>query len=62
MSRGPGRPRLTQTEKVLRAVERGYHTPKAISKASGVPVGNVYTYISRLRERGVIKSNWTVKR
>lgn len=50
--RGPGRPRLTQTQRVINAVKRGAQDAKTISKSARVPILHVHPILSRLRREG----------
>jgi predicted transcriptional regulator len=52
--RARGRPRLTQTERVLRAVARGAQDAKTISRQARVPLLHVHPLLNRLRARGEI--------
>lgn len=53
-NRGPGRPRMTQTERVLSAVKRGGQDAKTIARMARVPVLHVHPLLNRLRERGEV--------
>lgn len=53
--RGPGRPRLTQTERVLNAVRRGGQDGRAIARMARVPLTHVHPLLNRLRARGQVK-------
>lgn len=51
----PGRPPLTQTQKVLNAIERGAQDAKAIAKSGHVPILHVHPILSRLRREGRVE-------
>lgn len=53
--RGPGRPRLTQTQRVINAVKRGAQDAKAIAKSARVPILHVHPILSRLRREGRVE-------
>ncbi len=52
--KGPGRPPLTQTQRVLNAVKRGAQDAKEISRRARVPLAHVHPLLNRLRERGQV--------
>jgi DNA-binding IclR family transcriptional regulator len=52
---GPGRPKLTQTQRVLNAVKRGAQDAHAISRSARVPLAHVHPLLNRLRARGQVK-------
>lgn len=53
--RGPGRPPLTQTQRVLNAVKRGAQDAHTIARRARVPLAHVHPLLNRLRERGQVK-------
>lgn len=53
--RGPGRPRLTQTQRVINAVKRGAQDAKSIAKSARVPILHVHPILSRLRREGRVE-------
>ena len=52
--KGPGRPPLTQTQRVLNAVKRGAQDAKTIARRARVPLAHVHPLLNRLRERGQV--------
>jgi predicted Rossmann fold nucleotide-binding protein DprA/Smf involved in DNA uptake len=52
--KGPGRPPLTQTQRVLNAVKRGAQDAKTIARKARVPLAHVHPLLNRLRERGQV--------
>lgn len=52
--RGPGRPPLTQTQRVLNAVKCGAQDARMIAKRARVPLAHVHPLLNRLRERGQV--------
>lgn len=53
--KGPGRPPLTQTERVYNAVARGAQDAAEISRRARVEKTNVHPLLNRLRARGLIR-------
>lgn len=53
--RGPGRPRLTQTQRVINAVMRGAQDARTIAKSARVPILHVHPILSRLRREGRVE-------
>lgn len=53
--RGPGRPPLTQTQRVINAVKRGAQDARAIAKSARVPILHVHPILSRLRREGRVE-------
>lgn len=53
--RGPGRPPLTQTQRVINAVQRGAQDARAIAKSARVPILHVHPILSRLRREGRVE-------
>lgn len=53
--RGPGRPPLSQTQRVINAVRRGAQDAKTIATRARVPSAHVHPILSRLRREGVIE-------
>ncbi len=49
-----GRPRLTQTARVLNAVKRGAQDARTISRVARVPILHVHPLLNRLRSRGQV--------
>jgi predicted Rossmann fold nucleotide-binding protein DprA/Smf involved in DNA uptake len=54
-SRRPGRPKLTQTQRVLNAVKRGAQDAKTIARKARVPILHVHPLLNRLRSRGQVE-------
>ncbi len=54
-TRGPGRPALTQTERVLNAVRRGGQDAKTIARMARVPQPHVHPLLNRLRAYGLVE-------
>ncbi|HEX2021380.1 MAG TPA: hypothetical protein VHH36_01600 [Candidatus Thermoplasmatota archaeon] len=52
--KGPGRPPLTQAEKVYNAVQRGAQDAREIARRARVPVLHVHPLLNRLRKAGAI--------
>ena len=50
--RSPGRPPLTQAERILNAVRRGGQDARTLSRMARVPVTHVHPLLYRLRQRG----------
>lgn len=53
--RGPGRPPLTQAERVLNAVRRGAQDARTISRMARIPTTHVHPLLNRLRSRGLLR-------
>lgn len=54
MKRRPGRPKLKEWQRVLRAVERGAQSGLAIAKGARVPRLSVHPTLNRARSRGYV--------
>ena len=52
--RKPGRPPMTQTDRVLSALNRGAQDSKTIARLARVPRSHVHPLLNRLRARGQI--------
>lgn len=53
--RGPGRPPLSQTQRVWNAVKRGNQDAKTIARVARVPVEHVHPILNRLRREGRVE-------
>lgn len=53
--RGPGRPPLSQTQRVWNAVKRGNQDAKTIARVARVPPEHVHPILNRLRREGRVE-------
>ena len=59
----PGRPRLTQTQRIFNAIRRGAKDPKEIARRARVPLAHIHPIVARLRARNLVvggAGEWTV--